>query len=302
MIYIIMIKVRQARDSHHPIYIGNRCTCIVVKKILVPCDFSTPAVHAFKLALDIASANQGEVFVLKVIDVPCLYRSHPCLYECATIVKLKEEYERQFETLKNLYAGTVPVSFSIERDSIRTSVLKTIDAKGIDLVVMGTYGVGAIHDSIGTNTARTIRSSSVPVIALKAATNILSIRTIVFALPFEINQAELVSMVKSLQNFFRATLHILFVNTPLNFQTDAKTWAVLEEFVRHFNIQNYTLAVRNDNQAQEGIIHYAAEINADMIMLGTHGRKGVSYLLYGSVTEDVVHLANCPVWTCTLQR
>jgi K+-sensing histidine kinase KdpD len=45
------------------------------------------------------------------------------------------------------------------------------------------------------------------------------------------------------------------------------------------------------------ILDVAREINADLIVLGTHGRKGISRLFVGSVAEQVVRKAECPVLT-----
>ncbi len=45
------------------------------------------------------------------------------------------------------------------------------------------------------------------------------------------------------------------------------------------------------------ILEYAAEINAELIVLGTHGRRGAARLLVGSVAEEVIRYANCPVLT-----
>lgn len=45
------------------------------------------------------------------------------------------------------------------------------------------------------------------------------------------------------------------------------------------------------------IVKYAAEHEIDVIVLGTHGRTGMSHLLIGSVAEKVVRLATCPVLT-----
>lgn len=45
------------------------------------------------------------------------------------------------------------------------------------------------------------------------------------------------------------------------------------------------------------IIRYARETPADLIILGTHGRSGLSHVLLGSVTEKVVRKAPCPVLT-----
>lgn len=47
----------------------------------------------------------------------------------------------------------------------------------------------------------------------------------------------------------------------------------------------------------ETILAVAEEIEADFIVLGTHGRKGISRWLLGSVAEAVLRRAECPVIT-----
>jgi nucleotide-binding universal stress UspA family protein len=47
----------------------------------------------------------------------------------------------------------------------------------------------------------------------------------------------------------------------------------------------------------EDIIRAAQELPADIIIMGTHGRAGMSHLLLGSVAEKVVRRAPCPVLT-----
>jgi nucleotide-binding universal stress UspA family protein len=46
----------------------------------------------------------------------------------------------------------------------------------------------------------------------------------------------------------------------------------------------------------EEIAQTAADLEADLVVVGTHGRRGVSRLLLGSVAEAVVRLAPCPVF------
>ena len=47
----------------------------------------------------------------------------------------------------------------------------------------------------------------------------------------------------------------------------------------------------------EDILRAGQELGADLIIMGTHGRTGVSHLLMGSVAERVVRKAPCPVLT-----
>ena len=45
------------------------------------------------------------------------------------------------------------------------------------------------------------------------------------------------------------------------------------------------------------IINAATEINVDLIVIGTHGRTGLSHVMLGSVAEKVVRKSSCPVLT-----
>lgn len=49
--------------------------------------------------------------------------------------------------------------------------------------------------------------------------------------------------------------------------------------------------------ARDVILSTARELGADLIVMGTHGRRGVSRVLLGSVAEAIVRTAPCPVLT-----
>jgi len=61
-------------------------------------------------------------------------------------------------------------------------------------------------------------------------------------------------------------------------------------------------AFRAERRVVEGepadeILHAAEEVHAELIVLGCHGRTGLTRLLMGSVAEQVVRKATCPVLT-----
>lgn len=57
-----------------------------------------------------------------------------------------------------------------------------------------------------------------------------------------------------------------------------------------------TVECRMASPYQE-ILRYAAEHDVDLIVMGTHGRGGVTHMLLGSIAEKVVRRAPCPVLT-----
>jgi nucleotide-binding universal stress UspA family protein len=57
------------------------------------------------------------------------------------------------------------------------------------------------------------------------------------------------------------------------------------------------VVVGSGETTAQAIVEYAASENIDLIVLGTHGRHGLSHLLLGSVAERVVREAPCPVLT-----
>lgn len=48
----------------------------------------------------------------------------------------------------------------------------------------------------------------------------------------------------------------------------------------------------------DSIIEYTGEQKGDLIIIGTHGRRGLSKMWLGSVAEQVIKRAPCPTLTC----
>ena len=46
-----------------------------------------------------------------------------------------------------------------------------------------------------------------------------------------------------------------------------------------------------------GILEYAQQVNADLIIIYTHGRRGFKHFFRGSIAENVVNHSKVPVFT-----
>ncbi len=273
-----------------------------MKNILVPCDFSEESREAYQFALQLAGKTGGKVSVLKTIDLPVMYESAlgaaPYYFDPTLIKELKDDARAQFEKLKAENKTNVPVSFVVQEGPVTPTIRQFIKDQAVDLVVMGTCGASGIAEYlIGSNTEKIVRFSPVPVFAIRKAPDVQSIRNIVFPTTLEPDLSGLTEKIKELQKFLQATLHLLLINTPYNLRRTGDEKKMLEAFANQYQLENYTLNIRNDFQESYGIMEFAGEIKADLIAMGTHGRRGVAHLFTGSVAEKVVNHVDCPIWT-----
>lgn len=279
-----------------------------MKKIVVPCDFSGPAINAFRFALDIAEQSKGEVHLIHVIELPVMHDTvlMPVLtFEEALFKELQQKAEKQFDKLKTKYGSEeVKVKTKVLFGAPSRMILDYIDAEKIDLVVMGTHGASGVREYlIGSNAERVVRRSPIPVMAIKKYVKAATIRNIIFPNTLDTEtQEDLVMKVKSLQNFFKAKIHIVWINTPTNFTRDSITRKRLTDFAKRFMFKDFTVHVYNDPFEETGIINFTHELKGDMIAMGTRGRKGLAHVLSGSVAEDVVNHIDCPIWTYTIKK
>jgi nucleotide-binding universal stress UspA family protein len=61
------------------------------------------------------------------------------------------------------------------------------------------------------------------------------------------------------------------------------------------DVPDVSIAVLKHPNPAHALCERAAEDGADLVIVGTHGRTGLSHLLIGSVAERVVRYAPCPV-------
>jgi len=85
---------------------------------------------------------------------------------------------------------------------------------------------------------------------------------------------------------------------PTEVNLDEKAKTELEELAKTEigDSLAYNIIVKTGKPFQE-IIETAAEVDADLIIIATHGHTGVEHLLFGSTAEKVVRKAPCPVLT-----
>jgi nucleotide-binding universal stress UspA family protein len=141
------------------------------------------------------------------------------------------------------------------------------------------------------------------------------IRRILCASDFSKTSSKALTSAINLAKASRARLLLLHANMPIvpvvpEQYVDANTWDRVEAETRRWaehqlarlvgkarkaGVRVSAMVVTGDPARQ--IVRTARTTRADLIVMGTHGRRGVSKFFLGSVAERVIATASCPVMT-----
>ncbi len=124
----------------------------------------------------------------------------------------------------------------------------------------------------------------------------MHIQRVLFPTDFSASAEEAGRVAAEMARQSGAILHVVHVIPPV---TDPSGSAErLSRAVKSFGEKGSQVesALLSGRPARE-IVAYARDKRVDLIVLGTHGRTGVTRAILGSVSEGVVRLAPCPVLT-----
>lgn len=140
----------------------------------------------------------------------------------------------------------------------------------------------------------------------------MNAKAILFPTDFSESSDAALSYASSLAAESGATLHLVHVSDISDvyyagYGAYAYTPDLVQELVREHELKLEKIkptvqGVHYEHHTLRGapakeIVAFAEEKDVDLIVIGSHGRTGVSRLLMGSVAEDVVRHAKCPVLT-----
>ena len=278
-----------------------------MKKILVPTDFSKPAQIALDVASDIAKKANAELILLHVVEeasgtsfnitgeVDVSGGWEDKVFTMKLIERSKKQMAKVFSDVK---ANGLKVTQELRLGTAFHGMRDIIAAQKVDLVVMGTAGHSKLEEMIiGTNTEKVVRHAKCPVLTVHKKPVTTEFRNIVYATSMSKDEEVFSRIVRNTQQLYNATVHLVRINTPGNFQRDIVVKKYMEDFAKKLQLKNFTINIFNDLTEEEGIIYFADSLDADLIAMATHGRTGFAHVLAGSIAEDVVSHSKRPVLT-----
>ena len=277
----------------------------VTNKILVPYDFSPTASYALDFASQLVRKESGEILLLNVIEPPTPDSFHTMGVQPAGIedeVFIKRLYEVVQDRLSGISLEDkfkdVTINHKVKIGKPYQHIIEEIVNEKASIVVMGTEGSEGLGELfIGSNAERVVRNATCPVITINTKSDLEKIENIVFPCNVEMITPNLIEHVKKLQNILNAKLRIVKINTPASFTCTRDDIRDINSFINTYKIENYTTDIYNDMSIGEGILSFVKDIKAEMIIIGTHQRRGLSHLFLGSITERTVNHAQIPVYS-----
>jgi len=271
-----------------------------MKKILVPTDFSEYAHYALNVAAQIAKKNDGEIILLHMLELP--HQAGDAIgsgHDIPEIMHFKNAaINRLEELMDDECLDGLKVSEIIQFELAFNGIMNISKKNDVDLIVMGSHGASGFKEMfIGSNAEKVVRNSDVPVLIIKKDAGEFNVDKFVFASDFTDEIKKPFAKVVDIANKLGSELHLVMINTPSSFKPTHIANEIMNDFISNYAVNIFSNHIYNDVNFETGILNFDNFVNADLIGMSTHGRKGLSHFLNGSISEDLVNHAVRPVVT-----
>jgi nucleotide-binding universal stress UspA family protein len=298
-----------------------------VKKILMPTDFSECSNAALDHALFLAEHHEAEldflhVVVLHDVDPDDLGAGFPANGEI-----YRRLQELASGEMKELLAGR-PEHLKIREAQRRAvaaapAIVEYGVEESVDLIVMGAHGRrGFRRFLLGSVAEEVVRLAPCAVMTLRGTGErpaVHQFRKILVPYDFSEHSKTALREARDLAKSYGGRLYLLHVIEPV---MEPHPYVPLHYRSEAFELPQLVARVKEDlgpivedvlgadveceTEVLEGnpawrIAEHAESIAADLVVITTHGRTGLSRFFLGSVTEKVVRSAGCPVLTLKVE-
>jgi nucleotide-binding universal stress UspA family protein len=286
-----------------------------LKRIIVGHDLEVGGESALRSAVALANRYGSALRLVHVVEPLHSYQriSHP-LASPYTLEEISQKIGVRLQALAaNPELARLHVEYEVRRGKRFVELIIAGKAWQADLIVVG--GTSQTEEpTLGSTSERILRKALVPVMVAKKP---LSAEAKIFLVPTDFSSCarkaaeEAIMLAEGFGGrvFFLHVLdlypsytiayaHELGISVPTPPPSPEELEPDWEAFLSGLPLEK----VDWEKSTQEGeaaiaIVHHAKNVQADMIVIGTHGRSGLPHMLLGSVAEKVVRTASCPVLT-----
>jgi nucleotide-binding universal stress UspA family protein len=298
---------------------------LTIEKILYPTDFSRCAAHALPHTLRLVERYGAKLHLLHAL---VLHEADPgnAAHRLPDMEELYQALEQQAEAqLRAEVAAEGKEHIEIRRAQVRSisaasAILDYTAENDIDLIVMGTHGRRGLRRLLlGSVAEEVVRLAPCPVLTvpereLREGLSADHVERIVVPVDFSQHAKLALAYARELAAVYGAHLHLLHVVDevvyPDFYPPIMPSGGSITEELRDQSLEKLrgllTTAEGSEveadvhvgaGRAAPAIADFAKDQAIDLIVIASHGLTGISHVLLGSVTEQVVRRAPCPVFT-----
>ena len=269
-----------------------------MKRIVVPTDYSDCAEYALRAAKKIYNQIEAdEIVVVHVVDQVLgdfygvnEFNDALGVLQSASkdrLVKYTKEREEDGINLIPFLLFNAPIKALTYSDELRNT----------EIIVMGSHGAQGLREVLlGSTAEKVIRYAECPVLVIKSEVDFNPKRTL-FVSNFVDRIRYNFRPIKELLEPFGSEWNLAYFITPEHFHSTKTIEKRIENFISENNIQNYSSRILTHFSIEEGLMELLEEEKYDLVVMMTHGYKGLTHYIKGSVAENVANHIEAPIIT-----
>ncbi len=296
------------------------------RRVLVPVDFSPLSLEALRFGASLARHDQATLHLVHAVQDVVPLTAGGGDYSALAAQYFSEAEAAAKQALEGPATATLTDGLSVVRETLTGTpadrLLEFAEANQIDLICVGTHGRGGLSRLLlGSVAEKMVQRAKCAVLVVRqtdrtaeaAAGGELRLGRVVVPVDFSDSSQTAVAEAADLARRFGAELHLLHV-------VEDSSPAVSEIALARPVFRSYLQDLLKSGEGAlaelvlpvelpaghvkrrvvvgepiDQITGYARDNEADMIVMGTHGRTGPAHWFLGSVAERVVRSAPCPV-------
>jgi len=283
-----------------------------MNKILFPTDFSDCAKHAQNAAISLAKLFDAELDVVHIVaDTIFKWESEEHMRDTINVfptsgnvhaVEAHTGIETIQKAMKELEEEILLEGVNVKTHLLfgepHTEILKLAKKEKPALIIMGTNGASGLKEEfIGSKTQWVNRYADSAVLSVRTADNdTFKVENIVYASDFkEVGANNNLEQINIFAKYFDAKVHLLFINTPHQFEESMACYDRIEKIATKHQMSNYEIHIYNHFTVEDGVLSFAEKFGADIVAISNHGNSGIKRWTEFRTTEVLINHAKVPV-------
>ncbi len=270
----------------------------LLKKILVPTDFSETSFRAINYAASLASNLHAEIILFHAVIAPVITGGD--MVFTADVSSIQKDAQVQLEKTKaELMSKYLKLNVSVGT-SVGVPAVEVIQKcknDAIDLVIMGSNGTSGILEVVfGSVTRSVIGNCPCPVLTVPINAQNVYPSKIAFATNFDDHELQSLFLLSEMLKPFKTEINLIHVGPTSDMKTQDDMLAYFRGQVRaNINYENIRYHLLNGNDVEDTIEKFIVGNKMDWLAIAKRKRNFFDVITSKSLTNKLHHHSYVPL-------